>query len=158
MTSLRSNAIEVLRSTATGCTLLHTAVLLSSIVLLHLGTNKYFSRLRHVPGPFLAGCTRLWKLNVVRQGEMEKVQMKLHAQYGPVVRIAPNEVLIAEPSAIKTIYGHTSKFSKTKFYVPFGTKENDDLFTDPNVARHTHNRREITAAYPFECHKTILRS
>ncbi|KAK7423705.1 hypothetical protein QQX98_000895 [Neonectria punicea] len=147
MTSFRSNAIELLQAAAAKWTLLHTIIFISSVVLLHLGSNKYFSRLRHVPGPFMAGCTRLWKLKVVRQGQMEKVQMKLHAQYGPIVRIAPNEVIISEPSAIKTIYGHTSKIGKTKFYVPFGTKDNDDLFSDPNVQRHAHNRREIAAAY-----------
>ncbi|KAH7171270.1 cytochrome P450 [Dactylonectria macrodidyma] len=105
------------------------------------------TRLRHIPGPFFAGCTRLWKLNHVRRGEMEKVQMRLHARYGPVVRIAPNEVLISDPSAVKSIYGHTSNFGKTKFYIPFGTKDNDDLFTDPNIARHAHQRREIASAY-----------
>ncbi|EEU44006.1 uncharacterized protein NECHADRAFT_89570 [Fusarium vanettenii 77-13-4] len=109
--------------------------------------NKYLTQLRRVPGPFLAGATRLWKLNFVAHGQLEKVQMRLHARYGPVVRISPNEVLISDPSAIKTIYGHSSNFRKTKFYIPFGTKDNDDLFTDPDVIRHAHHRREIASAY-----------
>ncbi|KAM5343526.1 hypothetical protein ACJ41O_012063 [Fusarium nematophilum] len=92
--------------------------------------------------------------------------MQLHERYGPVVRIAPNEVIVSDPSAIKTIYGHTSNLGKTKFYIQFGTEDNDDLFTDPNIARHAHHRREIAAAYsmtslvelePFvdECIRTI---
>lgn len=38
--------------------------------------------------------------------------LKLHAKHGPIVRISPNEIVIADPSAIKTIYGHKSGFTK----------------------------------------------
>ena len=37
---------------------------------------------------------------------------RLHAKYGPIVRITPFEVAISDPDAIKTIYGHTSGFTK----------------------------------------------
>ncbi|KAJ4185646.1 hypothetical protein NW767_012855 [Fusarium falciforme] len=147
MTTFRSNTIEQLRSALAHVTISHAVLFSISVLLLHFVSNKYLPRLRHVPGPFLAGFTRLWKLNCIAHGRLEKVQMQLHARYGPVVRISPNEVLISDPSAIKTIYGHSSNFRKTKFYIPFGTKDNDDLFTDPNVARHAHHRREIASAY-----------
>ena len=147
MTTFRSNTIEQLRSALAHVTISHAVLFSISVLLLHLVSNKYLPRLRHVPGPFLAGFTRLWKLNCVAHGQLEKVQMQLHARYGPVVRISPNEVLISDPSAIKSIYGHSSNFRKTKFYIPFGTKDNDDLFTDPNVVRHAHHRREIASAY-----------
>ncbi|KAM6538141.1 hypothetical protein FALCPG4_000026 [Fusarium falciforme] len=147
MTTFRSNTIEQLRSALAHVTIGHAILFSISVLLLHLVSNKYLTRLRHVPGPFLAGFTRLCKLNCVAHGQLEKVQMQLHARYGPVVRIGPNEVLISDPSATKTIYGHSSNFRKTKFYIPFGTKDSDDLFTDPNVARHAHHRREIASAY-----------
>ncbi|RSL68988.1 hypothetical protein CEP54_002517 [Fusarium duplospermum] len=117
MTTFRSNTIQQLRSALAHVTISHAVLFSISILLLHLISNKCLTRLRHVPGPFLAGFTRLWKLNCVAQGQLEQVQMQLHARYGPVVRISPNEVLISDHSAIKTVYGHSSNFRKTKFYI-----------------------------------------
>ncbi|KAL6408616.1 Pisatin demethylase [Ilyonectria robusta] len=147
MPNFRSNAAEFLHSAWLRLSVGQVCVLIVSVLLLHWAKNKYFTRLRHVPGPFIAGCTRLWKLYHVSGGQFARVQIQLHSRYGPIVRVAPNEVLISDPSAVKIIYGHTSNFGKTKFYIPFGNKDNDDLFTDPNIARHAHNRREIAAAY-----------
>ncbi|KAF4992377.1 hypothetical protein FDECE_13733 [Fusarium decemcellulare] len=147
MAIFSSSTAEQLYSVLTHVTFSNALLFIISVWFLHVIKNKYLTKLRNVPGPFLAGFTRLWKLNRVAHGDMEKVQMQLHARYGSVVRIGPNEVLISDPSAIKTIYGHSSNFRKTKFYIPFGTKDNDDLFTDPNVARHAHHRREIASAY-----------
>lgn len=46
--------------------------------------------------------------------------LKLHAKHGPIVRISPNEVAIADPNAIKIIYGHKSGFTKVNlFFIMF---------------------------------------
>lgn len=44
--------------------------------------NWIRSPVRSVPGPFLARVTDLWYLYHVRQGSFEKVNIKLHEQYG----------------------------------------------------------------------------
>ena len=36
---------------------------------------------------------------------------------GPIVRIAPNEVVIADPSAIKVIYGVKPGFPKVRMHL-----------------------------------------
>ncbi len=42
---------------------------------------------------------------------------KLHLQYGPVVRIAPNEVAFASAAAVKEIYcSGGGGYDKTEFY------------------------------------------
>jgi hypothetical protein len=38
--------------------------------------------------------------------------LRLHAKYGPIVRILPFEVAINDPEAAKAIYGHNSGFLK----------------------------------------------
>lgn len=48
----------------------------------------------------------------IRKAESEKTQRKLHDQLGKIVRIAPNEVAISDPEAIKIIYGINSGFTK----------------------------------------------
>ena len=44
----------------------------------------------------------------------------MHLKYGPVVRIAPNEVAFASSAAVKEIYGSGgSGYDKTEFYDMF---------------------------------------
>jgi cytochrome P450 len=43
----------------------------------------------------------------------------LHQKYGPVVRIAPNEVSFADISAVKDIYGQSAKVVKAPIYENF---------------------------------------
>lgn len=61
--------------------------------------------LRKIPGPFLARITKLWIVNITRQHRRHVHDISLHQHYGPVVRIAPKEVLFASPNAVRMIYG-----------------------------------------------------
>ena len=74
------------------------------------------SPLRKVPGPTLARFSRLWYLFSVRRGRFEQENVELHAKYGKIVRIAPNEYSIADPDAIKTMYGRGTQFRKSDWY------------------------------------------
>lgn len=60
--------------------------------------------LARVPGPRLAAISTCWYAYQVRNGRMLLLGKSLHRQYGPVVRIAPNEVLCASKEAYKMIY------------------------------------------------------
>lgn len=88
---------------------------------------------------------------------------------GPVVRLAPGRYSINDKSAIKPIYGHGSKFTKSWFYHPFGvTDENStNMFAELDNARHAANRRKIASMYSMttmvsyekyvdNCNKTLL--
>ena len=44
----------------------------------------------------------------------------LHAEYGPIVRIAPNEVAIADVEAFKTIHHHRTGYPKSSWYQALG--------------------------------------
>jgi hypothetical protein len=48
-------------------------------------------------------------------GDMDKVQRSLHERYGPVVRIAPNEVSTTEIPVMSNIYKHQRPLVKTDF-------------------------------------------
>lgn len=39
---------------------------------------------------------------------------------GPIVRVAYDEVVIADPSALKTIYGVSSGFTKVTLHLDYG--------------------------------------
>jgi len=67
-----------------------------------------------------------------------------------VVRIAPNEVSLDDPEAIKVLYGHATEFKKAPWYYASGgihPEVSIDLFTDTDEKRHAKNRRRVANAY-----------
>ncbi|KAM0501463.1 hypothetical protein ACHAP8_004451 [Fusarium lateritium] len=94
--------------------------LISGVVALLLFAHiiiRLCSATANVPGPFVSNFTSLvlkWhELNANRTVYIHE----LHKRYGPVVRVAPNEVSFTSIAAIKEIYGSGgSGYDKTEFY------------------------------------------
>ncbi|KAF7436238.1 hypothetical protein PC9H_003067 [Pleurotus ostreatus] len=105
--------------------------------------NLYFHPLRHFPGPWLAAATwwyTTW-FEVFLNGGMVDHLQTLHKRYGPVVRIAPNELHFNGPRFYADIYVNGSKFRKDpKLYTTFHEDESSFCFIDPQDAK---SRREI---------------
>jgi cytochrome P450 len=78
---------------------------------------------------------------------METTQRDLHRRYGPVVRIAPNELSFASPAAARDIFTVGKGFHKTDFYSVFPPPENPDLFTEVNETVHASKKRTAATAY-----------
>lgn len=94
---------------------LSTTSLILVVVGLYIGYSVLqviIDPLRDIPGPFLARFTRLWYLREVYKGSFEFTNIDLHKNYGPIVRISPNEYSIDDLNAAKTIYGHGTEFAK----------------------------------------------
>ena len=73
-------------------------------ILLFNAVRAYWP-LRHVPGPFLARWTDLWRLFVVWGRKAHTVQLQLHKKHGDVVRLGPNCVSVSAPEVTGSIYG-----------------------------------------------------
>jgi benzoate 4-monooxygenase len=71
-----------------------------------------FGHLRDIPAPFPAQFSNLWLLSVCRRGNRYQTVDDVHAKLGPVVRIQPNHISIADDDAIQIIYGHGNGFLK----------------------------------------------
>jgi len=80
--------------------------------------RRLFHPLSKYPGPFWASITRWWMVREVLSGGHDKHIRALHKKYGPFVRIAPNEIAIADPQAIKVIYSTGGGFTKGTFLPP----------------------------------------
>ncbi|KAL4954540.1 cytochrome P450 [Aspergillus filifer] len=79
----------------------------------------YLSPISHFPGPKLAALTWWYQFyyDVVLQGRYMFKMQSLHAQYGPVIRINPCELHVADPEFMDTLYtGHSRKRDKWAFY------------------------------------------
>lgn len=71
-----------------------------------------FGALRDIPSPFGAQFTNLWLLSACRRGKRYQLVDEEHKKLGPLVRIAPNHVSVADHKAIQAIYGHGNGFLK----------------------------------------------
>lgn len=72
----------------------------------------------------------------------------LHKQYGPVVRLAPNELSFIEPEVWKDVYGHrATTFVKTaEFYGPDAYGSPPGIMRADNVS-HARQRKTVSHAF-----------
>lgn len=106
--------------------------------------------LRNIPGPFLASVSRVWVIREVYRGRMEHTQRQLHKKYGPLIRIAPNEIAVADPAAIKQIYRTKGPLAKSDFYSIWGNSsisKHADNFSNTNEKTHSERRRIVNHIY-----------
>ncbi|KAK8872713.1 cytochrome P450 3A13 [Apiospora arundinis] len=124
----------------TGCILLALA---ASYVWICLA-----SPLRKVPGPWLSLFTSwILKWHEFRAGRTRYVH-RLHLRYGPVVRIAPNEVAFASGEGVKEIYGSGgSGYDKTEFYNLFQVYGRRTMFSTLNKQDHAKRKRVLADRY-----------
>lgn len=111
---------------------------------------RHFHPLRKIPGPWLASVSRLWYMIQIARGDMEHTQRRLHAQFGPLIRIAPNEIACASPDAIKSIYRNQGGLDKTDFYPVWNSQnfsKHPDMFTALSDKSHGERRRIVNHIY-----------
>lgn len=68
--------------------------------------------IQDIPGPFVAKFSNLWLLYQCRRGQRYLAVDQAHKKYGPLVRIQPHHVSVADDKAIQQIYGHGNGFLK----------------------------------------------
>ena len=117
--------------------------------------NLYLHPLAKVPGPFWAKLNRVWIAKQSYGGQYHRTLIALHKRHGPLVRIAPNEVSVADPTAIKTIYGAGTKFNKSDWYSVWQGHRVFDLFGERNEKIHGQQRRLVSRPYAMESLKDL---
>ncbi|KAI1370321.1 putative benzoate 4-monooxygenase cytochrome P450 [Hypoxylon crocopeplum] len=105
-----------------------------------------YAHLRDIPAPFPAQFTNLWLLYACRRGKRYFIVDKVHKKLGPVVRIQPNHISIADDEAIQIIYGHGNGFLKSDFYDAFVSIRRG-LFNTRDRAEHTRKRKLISSTF-----------
>ncbi|KAL2289512.1 hypothetical protein FJTKL_01782 [Diaporthe vaccinii] len=87
---------------------------------------------------------------------------ELHKQYGPVVRVAPGEVSVADPTHYRTIYSNPKASHKDPgFYGAASFTGLDNIFQMVNREQHAARRKLVAAPYSLQSmHKLehIIRS
>ncbi|KAK5052108.1 hypothetical protein LTR84_002912 [Exophiala bonariae] len=115
--------------------------------------NIFLHPLRKVPGPFVAKFTSKWLEYQGFTGHKTATLHNMHQKFGPVVRVAPDELLFSDPALIKKIYGFKASYLKTSFYTGFDDYGEPVLFTLRD--RSLHRDRKKLMAHAFS-ESTIL--
>ncbi|PGG99925.1 hypothetical protein AJ79_08362 [Helicocarpus griseus UAMH5409] len=131
---------------------LQIAGLLAVAVLTLCIWRRYLSPISDIPSPFTASFTRLWHIGRILKGDQNLELIRLHEKHarprtGHFVRVAPNEVSVSHPDAIRKILGTT--LHKDSWYkviaFPDGRFENPMSATDPKVK--TELSKHLAPAY-----------
>ncbi|CAO2655259.1 Nn.00g103230.m01.CDS01 [Neocucurbitaria sp. VM-36] len=111
----------------------------------------YFHPLAKYPGPFLARISPIPATWALLRGRLPFWQKACHDKYGPVVRIAPNEMSFDEEPAWKDIYGSRpghKNFHKDPIHVgSIAAVHGVSTITMANDVDHARQRRALSHAF-----------
>lgn len=133
-----------------GVVLNNPVATVAACVLLWYITTAIWSiyHLRNVPGPWLAKFSYLWYGRTTYSGRQYYVHRDLHKQYGPLVRVAPNEVLTEDPDIVRMMSAARGTYSRGTWYLtgrfnPY----HDNMFTILEPKAHSQARARKIGGY-----------
>ena len=113
-------------------------LLLSLLLYKYILHPLFFSPLSKIPNAhFSSPLLPLWIRSKRQNSTAVGTLLALHEKHGPVVRLAPNEISVNSPDALRTIY--TGGFQKHRWYVDAFTTYG----TQPMVAMLEHKPHSI---------------
>lgn len=109
--------------------------------------NIFFHPLARVPGPKVAACTSLWLAYHTYIGDECTVVFDLHQKYGPVLRVAPNDVDIANGDAIEPIYLSRGGFPKSPVYSKFDIDGHATIFSTLTLSERAARAKSVAPLF-----------
>ncbi|USP79002.1 hypothetical protein yc1106_06276 [Curvularia clavata] len=123
---------------------------IATSVFLYAFYNVFLHPLRGYPGPLLWRSFRFPYVVSTQRGEIHRRYNEFHAKYGPVVRIAPNELSYADGRAIKDIYGSRpghQLFERNRTFFKKMTPDEPHTIMDWHEEQHAKYRRAFANAF-----------
>lgn len=108
-------------------------VVTTGLLLLRWVYRLTFHPLAHIPGPLPARISSLWLYYHAYIGDEASVIHKAHTQYGPYVRVSPNEVDISDADAVQPIYVSKGGFLKAPCYANFDIDGHKTIFSATDI-------------------------
>ncbi|PYH94387.1 cytochrome P450 [Aspergillus ellipticus CBS 707.79] len=110
------------------------------------------------PGPKLAACTQWYETyyEVFKSpgGQFLFHYRQLHEQYGPIIRISPNEVNIQDSSFFEEMFSHSLPWDKLG-HLQYRFNNATGTFSTPKHAVHRHRRAALN---PFFSKRAITKA
>lgn len=117
-----------------------------------------FLRLRHIPGPaFASSITKQWMIRKALKGRFHLDLKALSDQYGPLVRIGPDELLSTDPQILRRMSAARSSYTKGKSYESAQLKQGvDNLVAMRDEKAHKELRERTKPAVSISNPISIL--
>ncbi|KAK6078058.1 cytochrome P450 [Seiridium cupressi] len=103
--------------------------------------TAYFSPLSKIPGPWHAHLTGLRLAYSVFANNRIHYVHALHQRYGPIVRISPGEIDVADPQVARDVHKMGSGFTKAPFYKLLSPGPVDNIFNFRDPKLHSARRK-----------------
>lgn len=109
--------------------------------------RAFLGPLRNVPGPALCKFTSLWSYYHSYIGDECTQIDSHHKQYGPIVRIGPNEVSISDGAALAPVYSDKGGFLKAPCYTNFDFEGHPTIFSAIDPAYRAIRSKAVVPAF-----------
>jgi Cytochrome P450 len=123
------------------------ALLLPALVVLRCIYRLYVHPLSVVPGPKIAALTSLWLAYHTYVGDESSVIFDLHKKYGPIIRVAPNDVDIDDGDAVDPIYVAQGGFPKTPQYSKFDIDGHTTIFSSLTLPDRAQRAKAVAPLF-----------
>ncbi|KAJ5176974.1 uncharacterized protein N7482_002851 [Penicillium canariense] len=124
------------------------ATIVFAFLIFHACWTLFFSPLARIPGPKLFALTVLRLAKEDFYGTRTRIIHRLHQEYGPAVRVGPNEVSFNSLAALRLIYGAGSPFGRPPaFYRIFDVYGRSHLFTFYSSVEHAARKKLMSQMY-----------
>lgn len=117
-------------------------------LLSHVCWSLFSGSLARIPGPKSFALTK-WRLAYEDyKGTRTRTIHRLHQEYGPAVRVGPNEVSFNSLAALRQIYGAGSAFGRPEsFYRMFDAFGQPHMFTFHSSSEHGARKKLMSLMY-----------
>ncbi|KAF1836653.1 cytochrome P450 [Decorospora gaudefroyi] len=116
---------------------------------------------RHLSGPWYTRFTHLRLKRAVVTGQRIFYIDSLHKRYGPIVRLSPTEVGVADLDAFKEIHKIGTKYMKSEWYLRLANFPKAGVFTMLDPREHGPRRkllsRSFSRTYLIENWESVVR-
>ncbi|KAI1163869.1 cytochrome P450 CYP682H1 [Nemania serpens] len=111
--------------------------------------RMFLSPLAKIPGPKLAGLTYLYEAYYEGWlgGQYFLRVTEMHKQYGPIVRITPNEVHFSDPEFLDTLYPAGGRKTDKPDWFPLRTGTPDSIVSTQHHDLHRQRRNALNAFF-----------
>ncbi|KUI64499.1 Trichodiene oxygenase [Cytospora mali] len=109
----------------------------------------YFSPLSRIPGPKLAALTYLYEsyYEIVLGGQYFKRVAQMHEQYGPIVRVTPNEIHFNDPEFIDMVYPTIGRKTNKPVWFAQRTGTPYSIVSTPDHDLHRRRRNALNSFF-----------
>jgi cytochrome P450 len=107
-----------------------------------------YLRLAHIPGPAIAGFSRLWLVWANTSRRNHECYYEACARYGSLVRIGPNHLLTSDPEIIRRMNAPRSPYRRSVWYTTLRFKpRTDNIISVVSEAQHEELRKNMATGY-----------